>query len=401
MKLRSKETYWLLKNGLINSFPSLTENISCDILVVGGGITGSLMAYQLSKEGYDTVVIDKRDVGMGSTAASTAMLQYEIDEPLYSLINKVGETAAVDSYRQGVVAIEELEGIINELKIDCGFERKNSLYFATTNSQAKWLKEEFYARQKYGLKVTWLYDDALKSEYHVLGRGGILSDTGASVDAYKLTHDLLSSSQKKYGLRVYDHTSVDKTVYKKQQHNAYTDGKCVIQCQYIIYASGYETESMFREKIVDLNSTYALVSEPLATLPTLFDKTIFWNTEDPYFYLRSTPDKRIIVGGGDVAFKNTVRRDRLIEKKENFLLKKANDFFPNLSLISDFSWAGTFGATKDALPYIGSHSKYPGTYFVLGFGGNGITFSIIGMKIISNALAGKSNKFLNYFKFNR
>ncbi|HTJ51195.1 MAG TPA: FAD-dependent oxidoreductase [Cyclobacteriaceae bacterium] len=401
MKLRSKETYWLLKNGLINCFPSLTENISCDILIIGGGITGSLMAYQLSKEGYDTVAIDKRDIGMGSTAATTAMLQYEIDEPLHSLINKVGETAAIESYKQGVIAIEELACIIKELKIECGFERKNSLYFAVTNSELKWLKEEFSVRQKYGLKVTWLSEQTLKAEYHVLGRGGILSENGATVDAYKLTHDLLSSSQKKYGLRIYDHTSADKTVYKKQRHNVYTDGKCVIQCQHIVYASGYETESMFKEKIVDLNSTYALISEPLTTLPAMFNKTIFWNTEDPYLYLRSTPDNRIIVGGGDVAFKNTIRRDRLIEKKEDFLLKKVHDYFPDLSIISDFSWAGTFGVTKDALPYIGSHPNYPGAYFVLGFGGNGITFSIIGMKIISDALAGRANRFLEYFKFNR
>src|SRR5688572_22297364 len=103
MKLRSKETYWLLKNGLIASYPSLQKNISCEVLIIGGGITGSLMAYQLSQEGYKTVLIDKRDIAMGSTCATTAMLQYEIDEPMYSLIAKVGENAAVDSYREGVL----------------------------------------------------------------------------------------------------------------------------------------------------------------------------------------------------------------------------------------------------------------------------------------------------------
>ena len=107
MRLRSKETYWLLKNGLLCSYPSLQKNISCEVLIIGGGITGALIAYQLSKEGYGTVLIDKRDIAMGSTSATTAMLQYEIDEPLYSLIDKVGENAAVDSYQEGVLAIDK------------------------------------------------------------------------------------------------------------------------------------------------------------------------------------------------------------------------------------------------------------------------------------------------------
>ncbi|HET6543963.1 MAG TPA: FAD-dependent oxidoreductase, partial [Chryseolinea sp.] len=96
MKLRSSEAYWLLKNGIINSYPSLRENLTCDVLIIGGGITGSLIAFQLSGEGYKVVLIDKRDVSLGSTCATTALLQYEIDEPLYRLINKVGEQAAVD-----------------------------------------------------------------------------------------------------------------------------------------------------------------------------------------------------------------------------------------------------------------------------------------------------------------
>ena len=91
MKLRSGEPYWLLKNGIINSYPSLRENIACDVLVIGGGITGALIAFQLSGEGYKVVIIDKRDVSLGSTCATTALLQYEIDEPLYRLMDIVGK----------------------------------------------------------------------------------------------------------------------------------------------------------------------------------------------------------------------------------------------------------------------------------------------------------------------
>ena len=98
MEIRSKEPYWLLKNGIINSYPSLRKNIECDILIIGGGITGALVGYQFSSEGYRTVVIDKRDIGAGSTSATTSMIQYELDKPLYSLSETIGKESAVDIY---------------------------------------------------------------------------------------------------------------------------------------------------------------------------------------------------------------------------------------------------------------------------------------------------------------
>ena len=100
-------------------------------------------------------------------------------------------------------------------------------------------------------------------------------------------------------------------------------------------------------------------------------------------------------------FENAKRRDSIIEKKGFALIEMFSELMPTVNIIPDFCWAGTYGVTKDALPYIGPHPDFPRSYFVLGFGGNGITFSIMGMKIISDALAGRSNKFLEYFKFER
>jgi len=401
MKLRSKETYWLLKNGLINSYPSLQKDITCDILIVGGGISGSLMAYQFSKEGYKTVLIDRRDIAMGSTSATTAMIQYEIDEPLYSLIDKVGENAAVDSYAGGVLAIEKLEKIVNALRTECGFERKQSAYIADSKRDLEWLEKEYACRKKFHFEVQWLTKRQLKIQFGMLGEGAILSKAGASLDAYCLTHALLTYAVKHYKLNVFDHTSGDTIEYADRGNTLITDEKKTISCKYVVYASGYETQQMLRKKIVDLISTYAVVSEPLNTIPASIRKTIFWNTQDPYLYLRVTSDNRILVGGGDERFKNARKRDKLIDKKETFLIESVRKLLPALKLIPDFTWAGTFGVTKDALPYIGSHSDYPNSYFVLGFGGNGITFSVMGMNILSDALSGRHNKFLAYYRFNR
>src|SRR5690554_6570644 len=88
MDLKSNEPFWLIKNGAIRSYPSLRNNLECDVLIVGGGITGSLIAHQCIKDGYNTILIDKREIANGSSSATTSMLQYEIDTPLYELDRK-------------------------------------------------------------------------------------------------------------------------------------------------------------------------------------------------------------------------------------------------------------------------------------------------------------------------
>ncbi|HMV10696.1 MAG TPA: FAD-binding oxidoreductase [Cyclobacteriaceae bacterium] len=400
MKLRSKEPYWLLKNGLIGTYPSLQKDITCDILVVGGGITGALIAYQFSKEGYRTVLIDRRDISLGSTSASTSLLQYELDEPLYALIKKVGANAAIDTYLEGVRSIEKLGSIIKSLKADCGFERKQSVYMAHSKKDAEWLLTEFEARQRIGLKVTWLTKERLKRKFDATGEGAILSETGAATDVYQLVRCLIEYSIKNYRLRVFDHTELVKVENLKDSCEAKVSGGSIIKARKIVYATGYESQAMLRDKVVDLISTFTFISEPLK-IPSHLRHTLFWDTEDPYLYMRATDDNRILVGGEDEQFKNPERRDRLIDKKQELLLKKATTKFSGLKLIPDYAWAGTFGVTKDALPYIGEHPDYPNAYFVLAFGGNGITFSVMGMQILSDALAGRPNKFLEYFRFRR
>ena len=401
MKVRSRETYWLLKNGLYASYPSLRHDHACDVLIVGGGITGSLMAYQFAQEGYKTILIDKRDISMGSTSATTALLQYEIDEPLFSLIENVGYDAAVDSYLGGIAAIERLGEIVSTLEIDCEFEYKRSVFVAHDTRSKNKLIRELDSRLNAGIKVRWLSGTELHEEFNVVGKAAILSEVAASADGYRLAHGLLAYASKNYDLEIFDHTAFESIKHDGQRSYVKTENECAITTRHIIYATGYETQGMLKDKIVDLISTYALVSEPLNVMPPHLKNTMFWNTEDPYLYMRTTPDNRILVGGGDESFQNAAKRDRLIDKKETLLMKKFSKFMPGVEIIPDFTWAGTFGTTKDALPYMGAHPDYPNSYFMLGFGGNGMTFSVMGMQILSDALAGRPNKFLHYYRFRR
>jgi len=117
--------------------------------------------------------------------------------------------------------------------------------------------------------------------------------------------------------------------------------------------------------------------------------------------MRTTSDKRILIGGRDEDFCNPAKRDKLIEKKKKQLVKDFKKIFPAIEFIPEFTWTGTFGETKDGLPFIGSYAPLPNSYFALGFGGNGITFSVIAAQIITDLIEGKENKDASIFSFDR
>lgn len=401
MDLKSNEPFWLVKNGIINSYPSLKTDEECDVLVIGGGITGSLIAHQMVQDGYKTILIDRREISNGSTSATTSMLQYEIDVPLYELIEKIGEKGAVAAYKACSKSIDILEKIGTKIKSEAGFDRKTSLFFASKKKDVSWLQKEFEARKKAGFKVKWLDAKQIETRFAMKNTfGGILSDQGASVDAYQLAHELLKFNEKK-GLKIFDKTEMKSVKYFKGHNIITTTTSQKIKAKKIMYCIGYESDIMIKENFVQLKSTFALVSEVDKKNIKELDQTLFWNTDEPYLYMRTTDDGRLLIGGGDEDFQNPEKRDELIGKKEKEILRNLKKVKPDYEFYTDFTWAGTFGETKDGLPYIGEHKGFKNSYFVLGFGGNGITFSVTGMEMASNFMKNKKHLLTEFFKFGR
>lgn len=401
MKLKSNEPFWLIKNGLVSTYPSLREDKVCDVLIVGGGITGSLIAHQCIADGHNSILIDKREIGNGSSSATTSMLQYEIDTPLHQLVDMIGKEKAVASYKACAAAIDQLQSVVKAISSKAGFKKKKSLYYAAYKKDIPWLKKEFEARREAGFKVKYVEAEEIVKQFGIHNTfGGILSHHGASIDAFYFIHEILNHNLQK-GLEVFDKTELTKVQYHKGYNlcTLHTGAKIKAKC--IIYCVGYESEAMIKEKFVDLISTYAIVSEVQQDLNQTLCDLLVWNTADPYIYLRTTDDNRILIGGEDEEFHNPTKRDELIGQKEQKLIKSFEKILPHRPFISDFAWAGTFGVTKDGLPYIGEHKDFKNSYFVLGFGGNGITFSVTGMDMVSDWLKGKKHKLTPTFAFGR
>ena len=400
MNLRSGYPFWLIKHGLPFDYPKLEKSIKSDVVILGGGISGALAAWHFMKAGIGCMVIDARTIGLGSTCASTSLLQYEIDTPLSELKELVGLKNAVTSYQLCADAITKLGAIAKEIDFT-DFAFNKSLYYAAFKKDEAFLKEEFEIRKAQGFKVEYLDAGALKKEFNITAPGAILSAVGAQTNAYSFTCCLLQLVKTR-GVKIFDRTPVAKIDHHKTGVTLITENGLTIKTKKLVYATGYEAVNYIHKKIVDLQSTFACTSVQ-ANEKTKFwkDDVLIWNTADPYLYMRSTKDRRILIGGRDEEFYNPAKRDALLPAKVKQLVKDFHKVFPNIEFKPEFSWAGTFGATRDGLPFIGNYKKLPHSLFALGFGGNGITFSLIAAEILTDMIKGRENSDAEIFSFER
>lgn len=400
MLLRSGHPFWLVKNGLLATYPPQTEELSCEVAIIGGGITGALLADRFAESGVDTVVLDRRDIATGSTAASTAMLQYEVDTELIELIEKVGETAAVRSYQLGREAVEWIAERVGQLGDPCDFQLRPSVYLASTRRDAARLKLETECRKKFGFDVEYLDAPALGERYPFAAHGAIVGPGDAEIDAFRFTHALMRSARDR-GVRIFDRTDVEDVSTTESGVRIRTDRGKEVRAKAIVFATGYESGAFLKQSHGSLNSTFAAISEPMEPFPTWPDRALVWESARPYFYMRCTPDHRIMIGGEDVPYATAHRQEGLLEKKVKKLIRHFEKILPGVQWETAFSWAGTFGSTPDGLPFVGRPKEWPNAYFALGYGGNGITMSTLAARFIVADYLGRPDPDAHWFRFER
>lgn len=401
MDLKSGYPFWAVKNGLMRAFPPLQNDVKCDVAVVGAGITGALIADELAAHGHDVVVVDQRDAGWGSTAASTALLQYEIDTHLVDLAKQYGEERAALAYRACSDAIDMVAEKAADVR-DVDFARMRSLYYASRIWHKSSLQDEFDLRRKHGFKMDWLDRGEIDARYGFSAPAAILSYQAARVDPYRMAYKLLARIEKA-GAGVYDRSPVSRIEATARGAVLETEGGGRIRAGHVVMAAGYANQQHLSETVAKNRSSYAFVTDPIdgSALGELAN-TMVWESARPYLYMRSTGDGRLVVGGDDDAIDIPARRDAMVDRKARKLAKKVEKLFPHVPVEPAFAWAGTFAETEDGLPWFGAHAETgPRMLFAMAYGGNGITYSMLGAGLIRALVEKRTHPLAGIFGFSR
>jgi len=400
MDLRTGHAFWPIRDGLIATYPSLTHDERADVAIVGAGISGALIAHALATVGADVVVVDKRDVLTGSSAATTGLLLYETDTMLTELATHVGERQAARAWRLGLDAIDRIEALCHEFGDTAGFNRRPSLYFASRDEDVDALQEEHALRRRHGFDVEWLDRADIERRYGFSAPGALYGRGGGEIDCYRFGHQLLAAATA-HGARIYDRTEVERVRHEKSGVVIRIAGGHTIRARRLVVAAGYETTHYLRRRTGHLHSTWAFVSEPVPTFGAWTDRCLIWETARPYLYLRTTDDNRVLVGGEDEPYSTRHEDLTRLARKTQRLQRRVQTLFPDLSIEPAYSWAGVFADTTDGLPFIGSSREHRDTWFALGYGGNGITFSAIAADLLRDAYLGRRNPDAKIFAFTR
>ncbi|MEP6766061.1 MAG: FAD-dependent oxidoreductase, partial [Gemmatimonadaceae bacterium] len=165
MRLHTGSPFWPVRDGLPSVFPSLGASTTCEFVVLGGGITGAILAHRLASMGREVVLIDKREVASGSTSATTALIQYELDIPAPQIARKLGDKTALEIHHATRRAVSDIITLSESIGEMGAVVRRPSIKIASSKRDIRALHADFTWRQQRRFAVQWLSADDLATSY--------------------------------------------------------------------------------------------------------------------------------------------------------------------------------------------------------------------------------------------
>lgn len=364
----------------------LEADLVVDVAVVGAGVTGALVTDALLRAGKTVAVLDRRGPALGSTAASTALLQFEIDQPLVHLAEALGEARAVRAWWRSAAAVDALRGRIADLGLRCGFKERRTVYLPGDVLGVRGLAAEAALRERVGLRSRFIGPDELRALTGIEDRGAILSAGAGELDPVALVSGVWRSAGAR-GARLFAPVEVTGIAAGRKRVTLATDSGHEVEATHAVLATGYELMAMVEVEGYKISTTWAMATapQPARLWP---DRCLIWQAADPYLYMRTTADGRVIVGGEDEPYADAATRDAALPKKIATIAKKLGRLMPGLDTTPAFAWTGCFGESATGLPAIGPVPGAPRCLAVLGYGGNGITFSTVAAQLVQRHVLG-------------
>jgi glycine/D-amino acid oxidase-like deaminating enzyme/nitrite reductase/ring-hydroxylating ferredoxin subunit len=360
----------------LTDFPPLSDTVETDIAIVGAGITGVTTGLLLQQAGYDVVIVDAHPVGYGVSGFNSGHLtSLMLDSKLRQIIADFGEEAT-RAVTQGICdAINLVERLVQDFRIECDFQRVPGYLFAEQSSQLHALREEYEAATRAGLPVNRTFNVPLPFNVEE----AIMVPEQARFHPLKYVQALALAFHKNGG-RVFENSRVSQLVppANGQDFQVMTQGGQVIAKDVVLAThTPIGVRPLTQARLEPMRSYIIGVrsSDPLGD-------ALYWDMEEPYHYLRLTHDDAgplILIGGED--HKPGDRKDpaQCFLRLENYAVER----FTVKSV--DYRWSAQFYDPADGLPYIG---KFSGVYIATGYSGEGLTFGTLAARLITDQICG-------------
>lgn len=373
------------------NLPSLKENLSCDVCVVGGGIAGLTTAYLAAKAGKSVIVVEAQDIAGGETGRTTAHFVTAHDNRYSTLIRYHGLAKTRLVVQSLVEAISLVERIVQDEKIDCGFERLDGYLYLHPSHSEKVLDKELRACQRVGLEGVQKVGRCKVGAVDV--GPALVFPNQAQLHITQYLTGLCSAIQS-LGGKIFTQTRV-ASIMGKGPYQVHTDSGAVVTAKAVVQATN---SPLYANKLQFLKQppmrTYVLgATIPKGSVP----HQLFWDTGDPYHYTRvlssrDSDTELLLVGGEDH------RTGTANDAADRFtrIEQWSRAHFPQIQNI-EFQWSGQVLESIDGLAFIGEYKKMPGVFYITGDSGMGMTHGTIGAMILAETLQGKKHAWANVY----
>lgn len=390
MKIHNGSLYWPTTTKPFKPKGVHEKRELYDVVIVGSGMSGSLTALALAESGLKVAILDKREIATGSSSANTGLLQYSNDIMLHELIGQIGEKDAVRFYQLCYESMDYIENIARDLPFEVDFIRRPSICFASDENDVEKIKAEYDTLKKYGFPCDYWGRNEMAEKMPFSKHGALVTFGDAEINPLKFVHGVLTKLEE-LGVHLFPFTEVLDVFEDNGTLEIHTSGPLFF-ANHVVYTTGYETTPVGERIGADINRSYAFVSNPIPNFSDWYEQALIWETNRPYLYIRSTVDGRLIVGGLDEDDPEAPESEEIIQQRAEKLLEQAKILFPAYNIQIDYAYAASFGESIDNIPFIGEHPTKKNHYYLLGYGGNGTVYSMLGSLILKDLIIGNRNE---------
>lgn len=384
-------------------FPRIRGEHTCDVVIVGGGLTGCATAYACAMAGLKPLVLDADRIGHGGAGRSAGLLLPEPGPSFRELAQAHGVRGARRAFEAWARGASDGAALLKRLKIPGGIPAVAS-YLVGFGGNEKPLRREHAARESGGISSRWLTDRQARAAFRVDAIGAMRLRDGFTVDPYRACVALAQAASRRRA-RFFERSAV-RTVKAARQGVEVATGDALIRADTVIVTTGHATaEFKPLRRHFKRRETYLVTTDvvPLATRKLIapHDLTLR-DLQAPHHRIRWTPDHRLVASGADQDETPARTRSAVLVQRTGQLMYELLMMYPAISgLQPKYGWELSYGQTADGLMYIGPHRNYPHHLFALGGGSDSISGAFVAARILTRTLRGQADKADEVFGWTR